>query len=187
MKKCSIILKKVKALPFWNETNRGLSLIETVIYIAILAILFVTVANTAILVSGSFGKARALRNVSVGGGGALERIVREIRLAQSVDDAGSVFGEHPGVLRLNTTISPDDATPITRTFFLNAESSRVMMQEGSAEGRAITPPGNITNLVFYKTEHGSRSDGVVIRLTFGGGISGTGPQESFYATIVLLM
>src|SRR3989338_4246287 len=111
--------------------KKGFSLIEALVYVAIVVMLTVVVINTALFMTTVSGKARLKRNILGEAGIAVERIVREIRLAESIATAESVFNVHPGVLKLNTVISSDDDTSITREFFIS--SSTLMMKEGSSD------------------------------------------------------
>lgn len=61
-----------------------MSMIELVIYIAILTIITVVIVSGIVQMAQVFGKSRNERKVSLAAETALERIVREIRLAKSV-------------------------------------------------------------------------------------------------------
>lgn len=124
----------------------GFTLIEIVIYTALLAAVSVIVVNLIINTGNAFTKARVSRTVHEEGNAALERMVREIRLADTVNGAASVMDAHPGTLVLNTVVSPTDATPITRRFYL--AGATLMMQEGSAAAVPLSAGVRMTNLVF---------------------------------------
>ena len=85
----------------FSENKRkigGFSLIEMIIYVAIVAIIFVVVVNTIIIVSTAWGRARVQRTISFQGGSVMERMLREVRLADQVNIGASVFGSDPGAI-----------------------------------------------------------------------------------------
>ena len=163
--------------------KKGISLLETIIYIAILAVMVAVVVNTVLITTTAFGKSRVKRNVAVQGGAALERILREVRLANNVDVAGSVLGVHPGRLRLDTTVSSSDETPTTREVFLT--SSTIMMLTSGSSDAALTADAEITNLVFYFIEAAETSEAVRVEMTITGSVGQTTTSQNFYGTAVL--
>lgn len=129
------------------KKNSGTSLIEGVIYLALFAVLSLVVTQLVFNMHNAFAKARLRRTVHEQATGALERMIREIRLAQSVDGSLSSMDVNPGTLVLNTVVSDTDATPIVRKFFV--QNNTLMLQEGSAPAIALTSTTRITNLVFH--------------------------------------
>ena len=87
-----------------NLSTRGFSLIETLIYVAILAFVTLGIINTLLLMGKSWVAINASRNVTVSAESALEILTREIRGALSVDQASSIFSGTgtSSVLVLNT-------------------------------------------------------------------------------------
>src|SRR3989344_6135914 len=84
---------------------KGVSIIETLVYIAIVGFLVVFVVNSALGISTAANKTRLQRNILGEAGIGTERIVREIRLAKSVVVSDSVFGNESGILKLDTVKS----------------------------------------------------------------------------------
>ena len=165
--------------------KKGFSLIEIVVYVAIVTIIFIVVVNTTTSVIETFARARALKNVSIGGGVALERILREARLAENIDLSTSVFGVNPGILKLNTVQASGDDTPVTRTFFLDEDSSQIVMSENEGPGEALTREGEVTKLVFYRIDGSLLSEAVRIEITMRDGNGVAEVTKNFYATVVL--
>src|SRR3989344_4335098 len=87
-------------LKFKRESPGGYSLIETLIYIFILVIIIMAVIGLVIAMIRAIDTFRVEREINHGAQVALERIVREIRSADSIDLAGSVFNTNPGQLKL---------------------------------------------------------------------------------------
>ncbi len=107
-------------------SRRGFSAIEMVIYVAILGMVSIFVVNTILIIIKSFNGFRASSDLNTNGEIAMERMVREIRLADDVDSAISVFDINPGHLILNT-IDPNTELATTIEFF--ASTTALMMKE----------------------------------------------------------
>lgn len=128
-------------------STRGVSLIEGIIYVAIFMIVFLVVVQLIVNTQNAFVKARYRRAVHEQGTAALDRIIREIRLAKSVDASQSSMDVNPGTLVLNTVVSDTDATPIIRKFFI--QNSAIMLQEGVSSAVPMTSNIRVTNFVFH--------------------------------------
>src|SRR3989338_4825705 len=109
------------------KTSAGYSLIEMVVYAAILATLAVFVSDTTIVSFKAFNQSRTNRRIVIDAETALERIVRESRMASSVDEIQSVFDSDSSVLVLNSQVSAEDPTSIAKKFFISG--SRLVFQE----------------------------------------------------------
>ncbi len=163
-------------------TNKGYSLLETVVYVAILAIIFVAVFDMLAVMSKSFGRVRANNEVRLAGTAAMERMAREIRTASSSNVPSSVFNAHPGYLVLNTT---DDASVAkTVEFYFNSTTKSVNIDDnGNDKGALHGGGGQVTNLVF-RTASSTKGQMIKIEMTI------QSKKESavsikFYDTIVM--
>lgn len=165
--------------------KQGFSLIETIVYISILGILFVVMFNTAIVVTNAFGKSRVIRAIDIQGGAILERILREVRLADSVDVGGSILGVNPGKLKLNTVLSAANPTATIREFELQTSTGDVMIKEGTGEAIPLTLGIITTRLVFYSIVASTTSEAVRIEMTFEAGLGRSYSSKDFYGTAVL--
>lgn len=155
---------------------------EMVIYLGIVAVVFVVIVNMTLSVASVWNSARVKRNIIAQGASALERILYELRLANSVDTAASIFGSSPGKVKLNTVVSSADATPITREFF--ADASALKLREGGAD-TFLTTDVSVTNLTFYLVENADTSQAVRVVLIVEDG-NGTAKQtQTFYGAAVL--
>lgn len=166
-----------------RNSQKGISILEILIYITIITLLMVVVVNTAMVMTIVSSKARLKQNILGEGGVSLERIVREIRLADSVDLFASTFGIHPGVLKLNTIIGASDDTPITREFYL--ASSTLMMKEGGAVAVPFIENTSITRLVFYYIDTATTSKAITIEMTVEDTVRKLRESHTFYTTSVL--
>jgi prepilin-type N-terminal cleavage/methylation domain-containing protein len=91
----------------------GFTLIETLVYVAILAILssVIIVLTTSML--RTFSNLETYEDIAHSSTVALERITREIRKAESVELDGSILTTHPGTLILHTTNGAGMPTTVT--------------------------------------------------------------------------
>jgi len=103
----------------------------------------------------------------------MERMIREIRSAESIDPA-SIFGSHPGYLKLNTL--DDLGNPTSIEFFLNGTS--LMAKEGTSQPESLTASStDVSNLVFRQISVSADSKAVRIELEIS--------SEKFYDTAIL--
>ncbi|MEK7178814.1 MAG: hypothetical protein AAB727_00995 [Patescibacteria group bacterium] len=166
-----------------KSRTAGISLLETVIYAGIVALLSVMVINTVSLVTVANAKARIKRSVITEAGFALERMMREVRLADAIDIPGSTLGGNPGVLRLSTIVSSNDTTPTTREFSLS--NGTLVMKEGAGMPRPLTSRVQVTNLVFYAITASTTSQAVKVEMTAEREARGITESYNFYDTAVL--
>jgi prepilin-type N-terminal cleavage/methylation domain-containing protein len=161
--------------------KRGFSLMEMLIYIAILVLIMVVVINILFNIISSQKKFKTAKNVENSAAYTLERINREIRDAQSIDTLGSVFGSNPGSLKLIGT----DVNGNSKTVEFFVSSSTVHIKENGIDlGRLSQTEGRVTNLIFNRITN-THSDSVRTRLTVESGTSTNYRSENFYSTTIL--
>lgn len=164
------------------KNNRGFTLLEVIIYVGILGMVSVFVINTILITSTSFAKSRVKRNLTVQAGEAMERMLREIRLASSVNTGSSVLGSNPGRLFLNTAVSATNTASITREFFLSG-STLVMREAGSADIH-LTSETDITSIIFRRITT-AESEAVRVEMAAEDGFNKTKSSANFYGTAIL--
>jgi len=127
------------------KLKRGFTLIEMLIYAVILATVSVLAVKSTFSMVNAFAEIRVSRDVNSAATTALERVVREVRKAESVDLGQSTLGSHPGRLTLNTTDSLGAATTVE--FYI--ENGLLKIKEGGvAKGQLIPSSAQVTNLIF---------------------------------------
>lgn len=147
----------------------GASLLETVLYIGIFAIIALLTVNTVLALTRAVGEIRGLRHTIRDADIAMERMIREIRAAQNVDTGTSVLGSNPGTLVLAGTSS-------TITFSLLG-GEQIFLQKNAESPRSLTSSSTrITNLVFTRLV-ASSSEAARIQMTMD--------NKNFYGTAVL--
>lgn len=162
--------------------KRGFTLIETIIYTAIVAVVSVVIFGAILTLMRSFYDIRIVRSLNEGARSGIERIVREIRAASNIDPA-SVFGVSPGYLKLNTTDSTGN--PATMEFLVEDGILKIKNNGGSAE--AITMPNvNVSNLVFHQIVASSTTAGIKTELELRATLNNNIQKvEKFYDTALI--
>jgi len=164
-----------------TSAQRGFSLVEMIFYVALLALALYAVTETLLIMVRSYGSLRSTQRIEQDAGVALERMLREIRDASAVQDAGSVLGAHPGELLLTTTNA--SGTPRTVEFLLS-NGALQLWEDGVLSGSLTGGKTSVTNLIFRKIST-TRSTGVRVEMTVESGSGSRLRRENFYGTAVL--
>jgi len=167
---------------FFASKQKGESLIETLIYASILTIMAIAVTQSLLMMMKSYGNIKLHRSMNISVSDAMERITREIRLADSVDIAGSALGTSPGKIKVNTVDDLGSAT--TKEFFLSGTG--VYAKEGASTPEALTSSSTeITSLIFRRITAGEVSESVKINLTARVKVGNLEKTENFYNTAIM--
>lgn len=159
--------------------KRGFTLIETIIYMATIAVIFILVVNSLTVVIKAFNQGRVIIKINNSAETAMERMTREIRFAYGIDSSSTL--DHL-VLSTYSTSSPE--TPTTIEFYI--DSGKVMIKEGSLGAEALTASDlTVTNLIFRQINASSVSKAVKIEMTIQGFSGNYQKTENFYNTAIL--
>jgi len=161
--------------------KKGFTLIEMIIYITILSALFILIINTLLLISKSYKSIKLTNDINNSASASLERIIRELRLAQNVNTSLSLLSSSPGKLVLNTT--DNLGTPIVLDFYVENDTLK-LNEDGVLSGVLIRDNVKVTNLIFRHIISTS-SESVKVELTLTGSEGNTTKTENFYSTAVL--
>jgi len=148
-----------------STTKRGLTLIETIIYVVIFFIVSVVLVQALFNMSRVFAEVRLSRVVNHSALTALERLTREIRQANSVDEAASVFDVHPGRLVLDTA-----------SFYLTGPTLMIKEVSSTVDHPLTSSKTSVSNLVF-RLISADTTTAVKVEMTIG--------DRKFYSTAVL--
>lgn len=165
------------------RAKRGITLLETVVYVTILGL--IVVGALRLLLSSSFNVAevRSQRKIIANGKFALELMLREIRLSSDVIGAGSTLGTNPGTLKLRSLTSPGSGSEATKTFTLS--ESRITRQVDGGDTEYLTGADTrVTGLTFWQSTN-SNSKLITIKLTLEAGEGRAKEQAAFYGSAVL--
>lgn len=163
-------------------SSKGLTFIEIIIYVAVLAVLSVLVVNIILVLTESFGRFKAANRLISSAEAALERIIREIRLANDLDISESIFNVSPGRLVLKT-VDPLTEITVQKEFFL--ATTALMLQEDLLTPQPLTSSKvEATNLIFRLIET-PPSKAIKIELELQSGAGRLKKTEKFYTTAIL--
>ena len=155
--------------------NLGYTLLEILVYASLLALVIALMANSIASLTRVLITIKGERAVRMSAETALERVVREVRFAETINIGASTFDTHPGTLVL-TTIDPFTEAAQTVTF--SVSGGRITIQKGAGPLEYLTSNDvTLTNLIFRYITNGTVSKAIRTELTIGG--------KSFYSTSVL--
>jgi len=166
---------EVLGFKFQVSGKNGYTLLEILVYASLLALMIALIANSTASLMQIVRDAKGERELRASAEAALERIAREVRLAETIDAGASILDAHPGELVL-TTIDPFTENSQTVTF--SFDNGRIMVQKGAEPIDYLTSDSvSVTNLVFRHIINGSVSETIRTELTADG--------KNFYTTTVL--
>jgi type II secretory pathway pseudopilin PulG len=141
---------------------KGFTLIETLIYIAIIGGVVATFVTFSLTVSDARNKTYVVQEVQGNTRTALNLITQRIHAATKINTSTSVFGTDPGTLSLAMASSTLNPTIIN----LTADDGQLQIKEGTGSAVAITSDElKVTNLVFYDLTATSTRENVQIGMT----------------------
>ncbi len=178
-------MKKLTNQTFSLGKNKGFSLLETVVYVTLLAILSISVVNTIIVTVKATPSLKVTQNINYSSGLVMDRLTREIRTAYDIDLVNSTFDASLGRLTLKTTQT--DETLTTIEFYISNGVLNVK-EAGIDQGSLISQDTQIKNLIFRQVNT-NNSKAVKIELEIESKL-GQLPQNkqksaTFYNTVIL--
>jgi type II secretory pathway pseudopilin PulG len=111
----------------------GYTLPEALVYIAVLVVLAAVSIGSLITLTRTYIELSTAHAINQSATAVLDRLVREIRFASSIDTGASTLGSSPGHLVLNTTDSAGD--PTTMEFYISGGT--LVVSEGGGETSPI--------------------------------------------------
>jgi Tfp pilus assembly protein PilE len=171
-----------------NKHNKikGYSLGEMIVYVAIMSITCMIIANTFVSFVMSYRNIKSLALVDRSAIDVMERLTRDIRGATSIDIANSTFATSSGVLTLITTAS---GVSTTTKFYLGtnpvSSSTNIIARvdiNGLYYGPLTQVNTSVTNLTFNRV-NGVVSDAVKIDLTLSALVGTITETKTYHSTI----
>jgi type II secretory pathway pseudopilin PulG len=140
--------------------QKGFTLLEAIIYIALIGFVLTSVTMFSYEFVTGQAKAAALEAVAREGRFANSRMAIEVRSAASIDVASSTFGSHPGELTLETDDAGTDPTVFSVT------DGTLYIQQGAGPQLALTSSAvNVTDFTVDNLSSGTKTKAVRISLT----------------------
>jgi putative endonuclease len=147
---------------FAKKNSAGFTLIETLIYIAIIGIVISSFVGFSVSVSDARGKTYVVQEVQANTREALSTVRSALREATDVHTASSVFGTDPGYLSLAMASSTLDPTNIG----LDSDNGVLGIKRGTSATTSVTSSEvNITNLVFTNFTSSTTRENIRMELT----------------------
>ncbi|KND48027.1 MAG: hypothetical protein AB201_00295 [Parcubacteria bacterium C7867-006] len=163
-----------------KNKKSGYTLVEMVIYVAVMSIVFLLIVNTVLSFTKSYKGIYVLRIVDGSAVDAMERMTREIRGATSVDTVNSTFGSNPGVL---TLVSVSSSNSTTTKFYLDNGVLKVDIN-GVYSGPLSGVGVSVDSLIFTKLDSGI-STAIKIDMIVRGTAGQTTRTKNYHTTILL--
>ena len=159
----------------------GFSLLEMIIYIVILVFMLVIIINVMVSLTRSQRIIKTSRNIENSAVNILERFTREIRQADDIDIASSVFDSDPGKLVLSGTDINGD--PRTVEFYVS--SGTVFFKENDVDIGAISQSDAKVTTVVFRNFSGVEAKGIKAEITIESGTSTHYRSADFYSSATL--
>lgn len=160
--------------------QKGYTLLELVFYIAFLGLLSVLVVNVFMTMTKSFVEIRSMRDLTQSASVSMERMIREIRDADSVQLADSVFNSSPGSLSLQSVEGG-----VTRTVKFVVSGTDLQMYENSVLVGVLNGDSVSVNSFIVRSISTPVSEGIKIELTLQENRSNISRVEDFYGAAML--
>jgi len=171
-----------------SQIKKGYSLVEAIVYVALLSVFIsaVTYASSSLL--RSFSDAKDVTRIETSAIAAMDRMIREIRSASSVDTSSSCLYDPPfrdgcdpelGVLKLNKMIS---GSPHSVRFYIS--NGQLMLEEDGVLTGPITSSRTEIQSLRFRHSVSTVSEALKIQLAIN---PNDNPDkiENFYDTAVL--
>lgn len=143
------------------KNKKGVTLLETVIYVAVIAVVLTTMSVWMIDLMRIRAKNQVISEVQTNGRLILNRLSDASRHAELVNTGSSTFGSDPGVLSFDMVDAGEDPT----VFSLTADDGEFQVSVAGGGATSITSDVvSISNLVF--TDLTSSEDLAIIQVEF---------------------
>lgn len=156
--------------------QEGFSLIEMLVYIAILALMLMVIIQVVVSMVRSEHVIESMRAIENSASLSLERITRETRAADSINTAASTFNTHPGRLTL---------TSADRTVEFSLVGGRIRLTEDGVVSGYLTGGSTTVSSLIFRRFATSTVEGVRIEMTVESGTSTYYRTQSFYSSALI--
>lgn len=142
--------------------EKGFTLVEILVYVAILGVVVASFVSFAISIASSRGKVYVQQEVQANARVALNLITQKIISANGVNFSSSNFDSDLGVLSLSMADNSKNPTIIS----LTGDDGQIQIQEGTDPALPVTSNEvRVTNLVFTNLTSTSDKPNIKIDLT----------------------
>ena len=160
-----------------SNLQKGYSLMELLIYVALFSILSVVIVNSLVTVMKTYNAAQAYRRLQSNGELVMERMTREIRSANSITAA--TYDSNSGSI----SISNSDSSGAVHSITMNIANGAVVVTDNGVSGSLTTAEVIVTKLIL---RHITSSAGEGVKIELGLSTSnGYSASAPFYSTVML--
>ena len=164
-----------------HSQQQGFTLIEMLVYIALVAIIIGALVNTLVVLAQSYKQVLASRTLDSSALLSLDRMTSVIRSSGSIDFSNTTLNSSAGVLTLNA----HDANGAAYTAKFYVQDGVIHMDtNGVFEDRLTSSSTAVTSLMFRYIDT-PVSDAVRIELTLAADVNGYNKVENYYTTAIL--
>lgn len=157
--------------------KKGVSIVETIIYLAIFSAMSIVVINSFIVIISSLSAIRINHNLLTSGSMSMERISREIRQSKSIDLVNTTSSS----LQLNSTDGSGSDMVIK---FVKEGNALNIYKNGVIIGNLLSSNVILDSLSFDRIST-TNSEGVKIKMTIEQTLGKRNKISNFYNTVIL--
>lgn len=163
----------------FRKTVHGFTLIEMIIYVALMAIVISLIVGFAFWAIQVGAKATINYEVADNARRAMETMVFEIKRAKSIYTPTAIFDVSPGQISLEqiATTTPDEVT--TFVDFFKCADSLCLKREGQDSVKITTAQVKLVNLSFSPLLNSTTTPSVQINLQVDSAVSSSSRPEYF--------
>lgn len=159
-----------------TRTHRGFLLIETLVYVAVTVLVTLVTVNMYFSLDDVLLRNKTERMLTNAATVTLERMVRDIRDAITVDTGGSTLDTSPGVLELT-------AGATTTRFFLSG--GNVVVEVNGVELGPLTSDDVIVEDLLFRHYVGPNTEFVRVEMTLSAASKAASTTKTYYTSAVL--
>ena len=163
--------------------KRGFTLIELVVYVAVLGMVLASVLTFLLWTVKSQAKTNAMREVLAAGQRTLEVFSREAAVASSVYIPTSVFNSSPGQVSLQTGAYVPTGETSSYVDFYKCQDKLCMKRESQNPLAITSDKVSLTSLTFLRIVTGQNRSSLQITITLAAKTSSPNPE--YQASITL--
>lgn len=159
----------------------GYSMIELIVYVSITGVIAILSVQAMLSITRTFAEVKAFSDIRRSGVVSMDRIIKEIRFASSIDYAGTILNSNPGKIKLNTADENGNAKTVE---FHSSGNSMYFMDNGIEKGTITGSSTLLTNLIFRQS---TTSKGLLVKIemTLKDNRATSSRSENFYGSTVL--
>lgn len=155
-----------------NLQKRGLTLIETLVYVAIFSMFVVTMASFSDQINSARLRSQTILEINYQGSRIVQDINSTIRNAVSIND--------PVITNSGTSLSVETVNPVHNPTIFTVATGTLYMQEGTNDLIALTNNRvEVTDLIFSNMSRVGTPGTIRIRFTLKNSDTYTKPEEQY--------